>query len=112
MGSLKNTSKTLMKALNTKGLIITYGSKEFMGREGIMHNYNTIYQSHWNPEKNRYDSVAIYSSPSLVRICLYLRDFWCIVNDEELPTDQEKWNKIRLELQEEGNVIYNGKYRT
>lgn len=110
MASLIQTSKKLIKAINTKGYTLTYGSKEFLGNDGKIHNYGTVYIAKYNEARHRYDSVPIYSTPSTVRVVMYLRDFWFILNGMELPTDQELWNKIRKQLIAEGNFIY-GKHR-
>ena len=111
MASLLGTSKKLVKALNSRGYTVTYGSKEFMAKDGTIHNMNMLYIVTYNEEKNRYDSTPIYSTPSLVRLVMYLRDFWYIINGQELPTDQELWNKLRQKLIDEGNYIY-GQYRS
>lgn len=110
MASLLQTSKKLVKALNSRGYTITYGSREFMAKDNTIHNMNMLYLITYNSEKHKYDSTPIYSTPSLVRLVMYLRDFLYIIDGKELPTDQELWNKIRQKLIEEGNYIY-GQYR-
>lgn len=111
MASLLQTSKKLMKALNSRGFIVTYGRREFMGRDNTIHNMNMLYLLSYNEEKHKYESTPIYSTPSQVRLVMYLRDFWYIIEGKELPTDQELWNKLRQKLIDEGNYIY-GQYRS
>ena len=111
MASLLNTSKKFVKALNSRGYCVTYGSREFMAKDNKIHNMNMLYLVQWNEEKQKYESMPLYSTPSLVRLVMYLRDFWFIINDMELPDDQLLWNELRGRLIDEGNYIY-GKYRS
>ena len=111
MASLLSTSKKFVKALNSRGYTVTYGSREFMAKDNKIHNMNMLYLVTYNSEKQKYESSPLYSTPSLVRLVIYLRDFWYIINDLELPTDQELWNSIRQKLIDEGNYIY-GQYRS
>ena len=102
-GNLAQVVKKLTLALNTKGHKLTYSVKQFMGREGEPHNYYSICQAVWDEEKNKYVNQELYSSTSMVRIVLFLRDMWYKENDWELPTDQEKWNEIREQMKEKNN---------
>lgn len=99
--NIAKTAKKLMSALNTKGYMLTFSTKQFMGTEGRPHNYYTINQAIWNPDKGKYYNQELYSTTSMIRIVLYLRDMWYKENGWELPTDQELWNKIRNELEGE-----------
>lgn len=110
MAGLYSMSKKLMKAINSRGYIITHAKREFMAKDNTIHNMNTLSIVSFNEEKQKYESTPIYSTPSQVRLVMYLRDFWFIINDMELPTDQELWCKIRQKLIDEGNYIY-GQYR-
>jgi hypothetical protein len=69
-----------------------------MGREGAPHNMYSINNAWWNAEKGKYSHDELYSTTSMVRITLFLRDMWFKENGWELPTDQEAWNKVREEL--------------
>lgn len=101
--NLLATSKKLVKALNTRGYMLTFSYKQFMGREGKPHNYYSINKAAWNEEKGKYHHTELYSSTSMVRIVLYLRDMWYKENGWELPTDQELWNTIRSEREAKEN---------
>ena len=103
------TARKLIQALGTKNIRLTMGTKQFIGRDGRPRNLFVISEAVWNDERGRYTNVELYSTSSAVRIVLYLRDMWYKVNGWELPTDQEKWNKIRAELAGESN---DGKYGT
>lgn len=98
--NLVRTSRKLCQALNARGDKITFNTKQFMGNEGRVHTYYSINRAVWNPERNKYYHEELYSSSSMVRITLYLRDMWYKVNGWELPTDQEQWNNIRKGLEQ------------
>lgn len=96
--NLLKTTRKLLSALNLRGYNLTFATKQFVGREGNMHTYYTVNQAQWNDDKNRYVNVELYSSGSVVRITLFLRDMWFLANDWELPTDNELWNILREEI--------------
>ena len=98
--NLMQTTKKLIQALNSRGYKLTFSAKQFMGREGQPHNMYSVNRAIWNEEKGRYSHEELYSTTSMVRITLFLRDMWYEENEMELPTDQEAWNKIREELRE------------
>lgn len=100
--NLMQTSKKLIQALNSKGRKLTFSTKQFMGREGQPHNMYSISEAIWNEEKRRYTHSEVYSTTSMVRVTLFLRDEWYKVNGWELPTDQAIWNTAREELQKDG----------
>ncbi len=93
--NLLRTSKKLVQALNSRGYKLTFSSKQYIGREGQPHTMYSICRAVYNEEKQRYSHEEIYSTSSMVRIVLFLRDMWFEENGWELPTDQEQWNKIR-----------------
>lgn len=93
--NLLRTSKKLVQALNSRGYKLTFSSKQYIGREGQPHTMYSICKAIYNEDKHRYSHEEIYSTSSMVRIVLFLRDMWFEENGWELPTDQEQWNKIR-----------------
>ena len=97
------TAKKLIQALNTKDIRLTMSTKQFIGREGLPKNLFVISKAVWDDERSRYTNIELYSTSSAVRIVLYLRDMWYRANGWDLPTDQEKWNRIREELAKESN---------
>lgn len=101
--NLSATARKLLMALNCKGCLLTMGCKQFIGKDARPHNYYSVNQATWNSEKDRYDHHELYSSASMIRIVLYLRDLLYILEDKELPTDNEMWNKIRAELEAKAN---------
>lgn len=96
--NLMRTSKKLTQALNSRGHNITFSIKQFMGTEGRPINMYCLSTATWDEEKRKYMHSELYSSPSMVRIVLFLRDRWFTENGWELPTDQPQWNAIREEL--------------
>jgi hypothetical protein len=101
--NLLKTSKKLVSAINTKGYKLTISTKQFIGTEGRPHTMYGVNNAIWDDEKHKYINRELYSSTSLVRIVLYLRDMWFRENGWELPTDQEKWNQIREEIEAKKN---------
>lgn len=97
-GNLSQVAKRLITALNSKGYKMTMSTKQFIGTEGQPHNYYTICNAEWNEDINKYLNKELYSTTSMVRIVLYLRDTWYLCNGWELPTDQDKWNTIREDI--------------
>lgn len=100
--NLMQTSRKLVRALNSRGYKLTLSVKQFIGREGQPHNMYSISEATWDDEKRRYKHNELYSTTSLVRIVMFLRDMWYEENGWDLPTDQERWNTIRKELRGNG----------
>ena len=100
--NLMQTSKKLVQALNSRGYKLTFSTKQFIGKEGQPHNMYSISNATWDDEKKRYKHSELYSTTSMVRVVLFLRDMWYEENGWELPDDQEKWNGIRKELRGNG----------
>lgn len=95
MADLNGSIKKLIQALNSKGEMLMMNKKQFMGREGRPHNVFSVTKAEWDGDKNKYKSIEIYKSTSLIRVALFLRDRWFSINGWELPTDNEMWNRIR-----------------
>lgn len=74
-----------------------------MGKDSRPHSYYSINKAEWNDERGKYLHTELYSSTSMVRIVLYLRDMWYKENGWELPTDQTLWNEIRADLEGKNN---------
>ena len=102
-GNLAQIVKKLTLALNSNGYKLTYNVKQFMGQEGEPHNYYSICQAVWDEDKHKYLNQELYSSTSMVRIVLFLRDMWFTHNGWDLPADQEKWNELRKQMKEKKN---------
>ena len=105
--NLIKTSKKLMQAITMKSdRMLTFSMKQIRGREDKIITLYIVCENVYNPDLGKYQNVEIYSSSSMIRITMYLRDVWDILNGIELPTDQEIWNDVR-----EG-LIASGQYRS
>ena len=105
--NLIKTSKKLMQAISIKtDRCLTFSMKQIRGREDRIITLYIVSESVYNPDLGKYQNIEIYSSSSMVRVTMYLRDVWNMVNGVELPTDQPQWNEVREEL------MGNGQYRT
>jgi len=105
MAEMRKTAKKLIMAMDkVANFKITLTSKQFIAREGVTLTYYSLNHAVYNEEAHKYFNEEMYSTTSLVRIVLYLRDGWYYYNNRPLPTDQEVWNDIR-----EG-LIASGKY--
>lgn len=96
--NLLRTSKKLVQALNSRGHKITFSTKQFIGKDGLARTMYSVSKAIWDEDKRKYQHNELYSSTSMVRMVLFLRDMWFEENGWELPTDQEQWNKIREDL--------------
>ncbi len=99
MADINISIRKLINAINTKGYKLLYSKKQYIDRAGKFKNYYIISTANWNEERKRFDNVDIYGSSSTIRIVLYLRDMWFRINNWELPTDNEIWNKVRKEIE-------------
>jgi hypothetical protein len=103
--------KKLQKALNNQGQRIVVNRNQYWSNNGHMYTMYIVKQYVWNEEKEQFITVELFKSSSSVRVVFYLRDLWYQVNGWEVPTDNEKWEKIK-ERDEERRSNFNGKYRT
>lgn len=88
--------KKLQQAINTKGEKILYTTSQFYSNE--QNRPVTIYsikKAVFDEKKNKNVNIELFSSTSLIQIVLYLRDYWYELNGQDIPTDNEEWNKIR-----------------
>lgn len=86
----------LQQALNKKGLRITYSTSQFYSAD--QDRPVTIYgikQAVWDEGKEKYMNQELFKATSQIQIVLFLRDLWYTVNGKELPKADEKWQKIR-----------------
>ena len=92
--------KKLQAAINNKGYKILYNTSQFYSnqqdRPVTMYSIKTV---KYNEETDRNRSIEIYKSTSQIQIVLCLRDIWYLINNQELPTDNEMWNNIRATIE-------------
>ena len=98
-------SKKLMTALNVvKGHSLMFSYKQFPARDGTIKTLFIINHGVWDEKKAKMVTEEVFSSTSMVRIVLFLRDLWFLANGWELPTDQPQWNAVRADLMEKGQL--------
>lgn len=101
MASNSKMIHKLQHALNERGLKILYQTQQFYSED--QQRPVTCYvvkQAVWNEKKQRNINVELFKSFSQIQIVLFLRDLWFEVNGQELPTDNEVWNKVRSEIKD------------
>lgn len=101
MNSNTTMIKKLRSAINLKGERLLYNTSEFYSEEqNRTVTIYTIKKQVWNPKLQKNKNIELFHSTSQIQIVLFLRDYWYTLNGMELPTDNEKWNKIREKIKE------------
>ena len=101
MNSNTTMIKKLRSAINLKGERLLYNTSEFFSEEQQRTvTIYTIKKQVWNPKLQKNKNIELFHSTSQIQIVLFLRDYWYQLNGMELPTDNEKWNKIREKIKE------------
>lgn len=104
MNSNTTMIKKLRSAINLKGERLLYNTSEFYSEEqNRTVTIYTIKKQVWNPKLQKNKNIELFHSTSQIQIVLFLRDYWYKLNGMELPTDNEKWNKIREKIKEDHN---------
>ena len=88
----------LQSAINSRGHKLLFSNTQFYSDDKkrpitIYHIKDSIK----NAETGKYENKELFASPSQLQIIFFLRDYWYILNDMDLPTDNKIWNKIREE---------------
>lgn len=79
--------------------------------EQLCYNITQFYSTKHKREINRYtlqkqtqdgetgkrDKIELFSTYSLIQMVFFMRDYWFMLNNLPLPTDNEMWNKARKE---------------
>ena len=98
--------KKLQKAINEKydAKILINKTQYYSEEADRPLELIVIKKAIWDPHKDKFKSVELFSSPSDVQIVLYLRDLWYELNGWEIPTDNEEWIKAKAK--------YDAKHKT
>lgn len=90
----------LQQAINSKGDKLLYNTSQFYSedQQRPITQY-CIRKAIWDTEKHKNRNVELFKSTSQIQIVLFLRDYWYRINGWELPTDNEKWNKMRESIE-------------
>ena len=92
--------KKLRAAINGKGEKLLYSTSEFFSESQQRPiTIYTIKKAIWDEKRGRNKNVELFHSPSQIQIVLFLRDYWYRLTNQELPTDNETWNKIREKIE-------------
>lgn len=54
----------------------------------------------WDDERKRNKNIELFSTTSQIQTVLFLRDLWYELNEWEVPTDNEEWNKAKANYME------------
>ena len=96
MASNSKMIHKLQHALNERGLKILYQTQQFYSEDQQQPvTCYVVKQAKKKKKKQRNINVELFKSFSQIQIVLFLRDLWFEVNGQELPKDNEVWNKIR-----------------
>lgn len=88
--------RKLRNAINQKGAKIAYSTTEiFLENQPFPSTMYVIKQAEKNDKtgKNKYEEL--FHTFSQIQVVLFLRDYWYVLNNIPLPTDNPKWNAIR-----------------
>lgn len=97
--------KKLQNAINDKYdkkiLVNTvqYYSKKLKRTMSII----VIKQAQWNEDRQVYENVQLFSSPSDIQIVLWLRDYWYKLEGIPIPEDNPQWIEARRKYEEKYN---------
>jgi len=96
-GSNSTMIHKLQKAINIK-----YGEKILINRTQFYSEQKkkaitmyTVKKAVWDEEIQKNKNKELFTTTSQLQIVLFLRDYWYILNNKELPTGNEIWNKLR-----------------
>lgn len=92
----------LQQAINLNGGRILYSTSQFYsGEQDRPVTMYVIKQGVLDETTNKIKSVELFKTTSQIQVVLFLRDFWFTMNGWEVPTDNEKWNKIKSAYKQE-----------
>lgn len=106
-GQQQRTIRKLQLACNTKfNEQLCYNVVQFWSDKAKRNiNRYTIVKQIDDPATGKHGKEELFSTYSLIQVVYFMRDYWYLLNGIELPTDNEKWNKIREEtILAHGNI--------
>lgn len=98
-GQQQRTIRKLQLACNTKfNEQLCYNVVQFWSDKAKRNiNRYTIVKQIDDPATGKRGKEELFGTYSLIQVVYFMRDYWYLLNGIELPTDNEKWNKIREE---------------
>lgn len=89
--------RKLQTAINKQGYKILYSTSQFYSeKENRPVTCYHLKKAVFDEETGRTKPVEIFKSCSQIQIVLFLRDFWYKINNIPIPTDNEEWEKCKL----------------
>lgn len=87
----------LQTAINNQGGRILYQTSQFYSlKQDRPITVYRINRAVWDEESEEFKSIELFKSTSQIQIVLYLRDLWYEMTGIEIPTDNDKWEEIKL----------------
>lgn len=100
--NISQTIYKLQRAINSKGGNILLNTSQFYSQDAQRAISKFILKkATYDYEKDRTDSVEIFSSYSKIHIALFMRDYWYEMNGWELPDDNEDYLAYKKKYYEE-----------
>lgn len=89
----------LQQAINDKfGEKLLYNKTQFYSdTQNRPVTFYVLKKAIYDEEKGRNRNIELFKTTSQIQIVLYLRDYWYRLNNWEIPTDNEEWEKIKKE---------------
>lgn len=86
----------LQNAINQRGYKLLYEKSQFYSdNEDRPITMYRISRAVRKENEKRHRKEKLFESPSMIQIVLYLRDFWYTISGQEIPTDNEAWEKVK-----------------
>jgi len=89
----------LQQALNARGEMILQRTTQFYSMD--VNGPITIYyieKAYWDEETKKTKKNELFHTTSQLQVILFLRDLLYLSRGEELPTDNEIWNRKRKDI--------------
>lgn len=106
-GQQQRTIRKIQQACNLKfDERLCYNIIQFWSNEAKRNiSRYVIVKQKDDPVTKKTSKEELFSTYSLIQAVYFMRDYWYLLNGVELPTDNEKWNKIREEtILASGNI--------
>lgn len=103
--SNKAMIRKLQMAINQHGGCILLDKSQFFSDE--QNRPISIYRVCTKNEKTG-KKVKLFETSSQIQIVLYLRDYWFLMNDKELPTDNTMWEEVKQKKHLKYGELSNG----
>lgn len=84
----------LQNAINQYGGRILYEKSQFFSKD--QNRPITIYKICQSLDtETKHKKEKLFESTSMIQIVFFLRDIWCYIQGQEIPTDNAEWELIK-----------------